>query len=60
MGDLVLGAEAHHLPAREVGPIVRDDGMRKSLATYDVLSKEFNNWLPCDVGERTASTHFVK
>ena len=28
------------------------DGMRKFEVTHDVLREEFNNLLPCDVGER--------
>jgi len=33
VGDLVLGAQARHLPARKVGPVVGDDGMGKSELT---------------------------
>ena len=44
--DLILGAEAHHLPARKVGPVVGDDDMRKSKVTYNILSEELDYELP--------------
>ena len=52
MGDLLLGTEACHLLAREVGPIVGDDGVRKPEVAHDILPEELDNLLPCDVGER--------
>jgi len=52
MGYLILRAEARHLPAHKVGPVVRDDGMRQSEVIHNVLPEKFNNLLPCDVGER--------
>jgi len=52
MGDLVLGAQARHLPACKVGPVIRDDGMGKYEVTYDVLPEELNNLPHCDIGER--------
>jgi len=52
VGDLVLGAQARHLPARKVGPVVRDDGMGKYEVTYDVLPEELNNFPHCDIRER--------
>ena len=60
MGDLVLETEARYLPTREIGPIVGDDGMRKPEVAHDVLPEEFDNFLPCDIGRGTASTHLVK
>ena len=51
-GDFVLGAETHHLPAREVGPIIRDDDMWKSKAAHNILPEEFKNLLPYYVEER--------
>ena len=51
MGDLILGTEARHLLAHEIGPIVRD-GMRKHEAAHDILPKKLDNLLPCDVGKR--------
>ena len=51
MGNLVLGTEARHLLAREVGPIVEDDGMRKPEAAHKICPKELD-LLPCDVRER--------
>jgi len=49
VGDLVLGAEAHHLPVRKISPVVGDDGIGKSKATHVVTSER-----------GTSSTHFVK
>ena len=50
--DLVFGAQARHLPARKVGPVVGDDSMGKSELTHDVLLEEHNNLPHCDIGER--------
>ena len=52
MSDFVLGAEARHFPAREVGPVVGDDGLGKSKVTHDILPEEFDTLLPYDIGER--------
>jgi len=60
VGDLVLRAEACHFPARKVGPVVGDDGIGKSEATYDVLLEEYDNLMPCDMERGTAATHFVR
>jgi len=60
VNDFILGAEARHLPAREVGPVVGDDGMRKLEATYDILPEELDICCPGTSERETASTHFVK
>ena len=52
MGDLIFGTERHHLPAREVGPVIGDDGMRKPEMTHCVLPREFDNLFFHDAGER--------
>ena len=39
-GDLVLETEVHHFLAREVGPIVGDDGMRKPKVAHDIFVRE--------------------
>ena len=52
MGDLILRAEARHLQAHKVDPVIGDDGMRQSEVIHNVLPEQFNNLLPCDVGER--------
>jgi len=47
VGDFVHGAKVRHMLAQEVGPIIGDDGIRKSEATClpkDLLSR--------DLGER--------
>ena len=51
VGDLVLGAQARHPPARKVGSVVGDDGMGMSEVTHDVLPEELNNLPHCDIGE---------
>ena len=56
MGDLVLETEAHHLLAREVGPIVRDDGMGKPEGAHDI----FDNLFPLTSESGTTFTHVVK
>ena len=33
MDDFILGAETRHFPAREIGPVVGDDGIGKSETT---------------------------
>ena len=60
VGDLVLEAEARYLPAREVGPVIGDDDMRKSKA--NTMFCQRNLTICCHVTwERgTPSTHFVK
>ena len=52
VGDLILETEACYLLTHEIGPDVRNDGMRKPEATHDILPEKFNNLMPCDVGER--------
>ena len=49
--DLILSAEAGHLPAGKVYLVVGDNGVGKSEATHDVLPKKFNNLLSNDFGE---------
>ena len=44
--NFILEAEAQHLPAREVGPVFGDDGMRKSKATYNILPEVLDYLLP--------------
>ena len=51
MGNLVLSTEASYLLAGEVRPIVRDNGVREPKATYDILPKESDYLLSCDIGE---------
>ena len=51
MCDLVLGTKALHLLAREVGPIVEDNGVRKPKATRNIFPEELDNLLLCDIGE---------
>jgi len=50
--DVVFGAEAGHLLAGEIRPVVRDDSVRDPEATYYVLLEELDNMLPADLGER--------
>ena len=38
--DFTLGAKACHLPDSEAGPVIEDDGLRKSETTYNILPKE--------------------
>ena len=58
MGDLILGAQARHLPAHKVGPVVRDDGVGKSEVTHDVLPEGLNNLQHCDIEERYFYLYF--
>ena len=51
-GDFVLGTKTRHLPAREVGPIIRDDDMSKSKAAHNILPEEFKILLLYYVEER--------
>jgi len=51
VGDLILRAEAGHLLTIKVCPVVRDNGVRESKVTYDVLPKKLNNLLSSDFGE---------
>ena len=39
VGNLIFRVEVGHLLAGKVCPIVRDNGVRESEATHDVLSK---------------------
>jgi len=55
VGNLVFGREARYLPAREIGTVIGDDGMRKPEVTHNVLPEKFDNLLSCDVGRGTAS-----
>ena len=52
VGYFILETEARHLLAREVRPIVGDDGMRKAEVTHDIFPEELDNLLPCDDRER--------
>ena len=60
MGYLVFGIEAYHLFAGKVRPVVGDDGMRESKATYNVLLEKFNYLLSRASKSSTAYTHLVK
>jgi len=46
VNDFIIGAEACHLPAHEVGHVVGDDGMRKSEMTCNILLEELDYLLP--------------
>jgi len=58
--NLALEIESRHLIAHEVGPIIRDDGVRKSKVTHDILPEELNNLLSCDIKERCCFHLFSK
>ena len=60
MSDVVFGAEAGHLLAGEISPVVRDDYVRDSKATYYVLSEELDNLLPLTLESGIASIRFIK
>ena len=52
MGDVVFDTKVGHLLASEISPVVGDNSMGDSEATYYVLSEELDNLLPADLGER--------
>jgi len=52
VGEVVLRTEIHYLLVHEISLVVGDDGMRKLKVAHDVLPEEFDDLLPCDVGER--------
>ena len=51
MGYLILNAEAGHLLAGKVCPVVRDNGVGGSDMTRDVFPKNFDNLLSSDFEE---------
>jgi len=51
VGNLILSAKADNLLAGKVCPVVGDNGVGESEATYDVLPKNFDNLLSSDFEE---------
>ena len=51
VGDLILSAEAGHLLAGKVCPVVGDNGVSEFKVTHNVLPKKFDNLFFSDFGE---------
>ena len=51
VGDSIFCAEACHLAAGEVHPIVEDDGMREPKVTHDVPPEKLDYLLSYDARE---------
>jgi len=51
MGNLILRAEVGYLLAGKICPVVRDNGVIESEATYNVLPMKLDNLLTSDFGE---------
>jgi len=60
MGDVVFDTKVGHLLASEISPVVGDNSMGDSEATYYVLSEELDNLLLGDFGERYCLDPFGK